>query len=85
MNPVAAMPSLHAAFSLLVVLGLGLLSPWARRVAYAYPVVLGLALVYGGEHYVTDLLVGYPLGALGFWLGLRGGQVRAIAPVPRRG
>lgn len=70
-NPVAAMPSLHAAFAVLVALGLGLLTPWARWVGWMYAVTLGLGLVYGGEHYVVDLLVGYPLGALGFWAGVR--------------
>jgi membrane-associated phospholipid phosphatase len=72
-NPVAAMPSLHAAFAVLVAGGLRIVSPVAGRVAYAYPVALGLALVYGGEHYVADLLVGYALGAAGFWAGLRAG------------
>jgi membrane-associated phospholipid phosphatase len=70
-NPVAAMPSLHAAFSMIVVLGLGLIWPRARCLAAAYPVALGFALVYGGEHYVADLLVGYVLGVGGFWLGMR--------------
>jgi membrane-associated phospholipid phosphatase len=60
-NHVAAMPSLHAAFSLLVVL---LLWPYVRRPALralllAYPVAMAFTLVYGGEHYVVDVLVGF--------------------------
>jgi membrane-associated phospholipid phosphatase len=75
-NPVAAMPSLHAAFSLTVLLGLGLVSRRAAWLAAPYPVALALALVYGGEHYVADLLAGYALGVAGFWSGLR------LAPPP---
>lgn len=60
-NDVAAMPSLHAGFSLLVVL---LLWPWvtnraARAVLLLYPLAMGVTLVYGGEHYVVDVLVGW--------------------------
>ena len=70
-NPVAAMPSLHAAFSVTVVLGVGLVSRRAAWIMTPYPVVLALALVYGGEHYVADLLAGYALGLAGFWGGFR--------------
>jgi membrane-associated phospholipid phosphatase len=60
-NHVAALPSLHAAFSLLAVLLL-----WQRvrkitlRVALVlYPLAMAAALVYGGEHYVVDVLLGW--------------------------
>jgi len=58
-NPVAAMPSLHIAFAVLVALVLGgmLRSRW-RYLLALYPVAMGLALVYTGEHYVVDLLAG---------------------------
>jgi membrane-associated phospholipid phosphatase len=56
-NPVAAMPSLHFALTVLVVLAL-----WRRRKLRAgaalYLVAMGFTLVYGGEHYVIDVLVG---------------------------
>jgi len=60
-NDVAALPSLHAAFSLLVVL---LLWPMVhnrivRVVLVLYPALMGFTLVYGGEHYVVDLLLGW--------------------------
>jgi membrane-associated phospholipid phosphatase len=66
-NPVAAMPSLHAAFSLVVAWGLGLVSPRAGRVGYLYVVAVAVAAVYGGEHYVVDLVAGYAVALLGFW------------------
>jgi membrane-associated phospholipid phosphatase len=79
-NPVAAMPSLHAAFSMTVVLGVGLVSRRAAWILTPYPFLLALALVYGAEHYVADLLAGYGLGLAGFWAGFRlPGARRALA------
>lgn len=58
-NPVAAMPSLHVAFATLVAICIGgqLASRW-RFLLALYPVAMGLVLVYTGEHYVLDLVVG---------------------------
>jgi membrane-associated phospholipid phosphatase len=58
-NPVAAMPSLHVGFAALVALFLAsmLRTRW-RYLLVLYPVSMGLTLVYTGEHYVLDLLVG---------------------------
>ena len=60
-NHVAALPSLHAAFSLLVVLLVWpMVHNWVVRVVLAlYPPVMGFTLVYGGEHYVIDVLLGW--------------------------
>jgi membrane-associated phospholipid phosphatase len=59
-NPVAAMPSLHAAFSMLVtafvITRVG--ARWRPLIAL-YPIAMGLSLVYAGEHWVTDILVGW--------------------------
>jgi membrane-associated phospholipid phosphatase len=60
-NPLAAMPSLHFATS---VMGAQLLTetgPVAGAVGWAYAATLGLALVYLGEHYVVDLIAGFAL------------------------
>ena len=65
------MPSLHAAFSLTVVFGLGLVSRRAAWLLTPYPAAVAIALVYGAEHYVADLLAGYALGLAGFWGALR--------------
>jgi len=58
-NPVAAMPSLHTAFATLIALYVGsrLRSRW-RLLLALYPLAMGLALVYLGEHYVVDLAAG---------------------------
>jgi membrane-associated phospholipid phosphatase len=59
-NNVAAMPSLHAAYSLLIALYLWRLVPrWARLPLALYPAAMAFALVYSGEHYVVDCLAGW--------------------------
>jgi membrane-associated phospholipid phosphatase len=59
-NPVAAMPSLHAAFTLLITLFLWKSARWWWRIPLAaYPLAMGFTLVYFGEHYVVDILVGW--------------------------
>lgn len=68
-NRVAAMPSLHAAFSLMVVLVFWpqLRRRWVRALALVYPVTMGLALVYLAEHYVIDVIAGWALVVAAFW------------------
>ena len=57
-NPVAAIPSLHAALPWLVFLFM--LKIWGRRLlpAVIYPVFIWWALVYMGHHYVVDEIAG---------------------------
>jgi hypothetical protein len=57
-NPWAAMPSLHFATSMVVASALADTGKVAGAVGWAYSLTLGFALVYLGEHYVTDLLAG---------------------------
>lgn len=64
-NEVAAMPSMHTAVATVIALFLFGRSPWWGKVlCVLYPIAMGLALVYTGEHYVIDVLVGYAYGAL---------------------
>ncbi len=63
-NPIAAMPSLHAAYPLyfsLIAMRLA-----GRRLAWtlALPLAVGAATVYLGHHYVIDLIAGYVYAAL---------------------
>jgi membrane-associated phospholipid phosphatase len=69
-NPWASMPSDHFASALMTAMVLHEADRRAGVVAYGYAAVLAFALVYLGEHYVTDLLAG---GALAL-------SVRRIAP-----
>jgi membrane-associated phospholipid phosphatase len=57
-NPLAAMPSLHFATSLMAAHLLAETGPVAGAVGWSYAGLLGLALVYLGEHYATDLVGG---------------------------
>jgi membrane-associated phospholipid phosphatase len=59
-NPVAAMPSLHTAYAMMAVAFF--LPAVGRRwwpLLLAYPVAMTFTLVYSGEHYVIDVLVGW--------------------------
>jgi membrane-associated phospholipid phosphatase len=69
-NPLAAMPSLHFATSLMAALLLAEVGPVAGALGFAYATTLGFALVYLGEHYVVDLIAGGALTA----------AVRRLAP-----
>ncbi len=60
-NPLAAMPSLHFATSLMAAHILGEVGPLAGAIGWTYAIALGFALVYLGEHYVIDLLAGLVL------------------------
>lgn len=60
-NPWAAFPSLHFGSSLMGALLLYETGPRAGVVGGAYAAILGFALVYLGEHYVTDLVAGAAL------------------------
>jgi hypothetical protein len=53
-NDVAAMPSVHTAAAAVIAAAVPRL--------WFYPVAMGLALVYLGEHYVVDVLAGVLLG-----------------------
>jgi len=60
-NPLAAMPSLHFATSLMAAHLLSDTDPIAGAVGWSYTTILGLALIYLGEHYVIDLIDGAAL------------------------
>lgn len=66
-NPVAAMPSLHSAFALLAVaFFLTRVSKKWWPLLLAYPVAMVATLVYSGEHYVIDALVGWAYVGIAF-------------------
>ncbi len=71
-NEVAAVPSLHAAYPMLMVLFLARAFTW-RRVWWLmiYPISMWIGIVYLGEHYVFDALLGiaYAFGA--YFLAIR--------------
>jgi membrane-associated phospholipid phosphatase len=60
-NPLAAMPSLHFATSLMAAHLLSEVGPVPGAFGWTYASLLGIALVYLGEHYAVDLLAGAAL------------------------
>ncbi len=60
-NPVAAMPSLHFATSVMAARMLQEADPIAGSIGWAYSGTLAVALVHLGEHYVIDLIAGLAL------------------------
>ncbi len=59
-NPIAAMPSLHTAFALLVVaVFFGSVRKRYVPVLLLYPLAMMFTLLYCGEHWVIDMLIGW--------------------------
>lgn len=81
-NLVAAVPSLHAAYPTLVALFVWRLFGWRwGLVSFIYPASVWLGIVYMGEHYIFDAIVGLAYAGIvfyvtpkmmKFWHGLRG-------------
>lgn len=65
-NPVAAMPSLHAALPVLLTLIIISIAGPKALPLLAYPLVGGFFWVYLGEHYLIDVLIGWLYGAVAF-------------------
>jgi membrane-associated phospholipid phosphatase len=77
-NPWAAMPSLHFATSLMVAIHLAEAGRTEGAIGFTYAGFLAFALVYLGEHYVTDLIAGAALV-----IAVRGGEPLAEPTVLR--
>jgi membrane-associated phospholipid phosphatase len=96
-NLVASVPSLHAAYAMLIALMLGSLT--RRRsvelLLLVYPFAMGFALIYTGEHYTFDVLLGWLYAFAAFrlvkWCFARVESAHAHEPrdhrrwLPRRG
>jgi len=90
-NPVAAMPSLHAAIPALILFFFWASARWSVRVLLlAYALAMSLTLVYSGEHYVIDTMLGWLYAAVAVgtvrWVVRRssadGVEERVESPVP---
>lgn len=58
-NQVAALPSLHTAYPVLILCFFWSSGTWARTICLIYALAMSLTLVYTGEHYVADVLLGW--------------------------
>ena len=83
-NLVAAVPSLHAAFTALVAMFLWRrVRPRLRPQLVLYPLAMGLTLIATGEHYFFDVLLGWlyagaVMAAWGRWELRRASAVRLL-------
>ena len=68
-DPVAAFPSLHAAYPLLGALALWPVTRRGAGLALAWSAAVWFSVVYLGQHYVTDILGGIVFAA-GAWLAV---------------
>lgn len=67
-NPVAAMPSLHAAYPWLSFLALRNYSKKLGWYFLPYPILVWFSIVYLGEHYVIDAIAGVAYAQASFWV-----------------
>jgi hypothetical protein len=87
-NEVAAVPSLHAALSLLVAMAVWPRRLWARALVALYPLAMAFAIVYTAEHYVADVLLGWAYAVASFlairWAAARLERRRVSLPAASR-
>ena len=67
-NPVAAMPSLHAAYPTFIFLFLWKKNRKLAMLLIPYVVGVWFAVIYLGEHYFVDILVGIFYAVITFWI-----------------
>jgi hypothetical protein len=70
-NPIAAMPSLHAAFPALCSLILWRLGRWKSLPFHLYTLLVFFMLVATGDHYTLDIAAGVLLAAAAYVIGFR--------------
>ena len=71
-NNIAAMPSLHAAYPMLICLFFWRGSrPWVKALLALYVAAMAFAVVYGAEHFVIDVFVGWIYAGATFVVGSR--------------
>jgi membrane-associated phospholipid phosphatase len=74
-NTVAAMPSLHAGYPFMLLLFFWPAGWYVRIGLAAYTLAMGFALVYSGEHFVTDILAGWAMAAAAYGVVVAGGAL----------
>ena len=66
-NPRAAMPSIHMAITFLLVFPIWVVSRRWGIGMLVYSAMMGYSLIYLGEHYVIDVLIGCGVTAYAWW------------------
>jgi len=84
-EPNAAMPSLHVSVPLIIACSIVAVKGWWRWRSWLwmlYPATVSFGVIYLGEHYVSDVVVGLALGAVSFVVAERIQGRRQAAPAP---
>lgn len=85
-NPVAAIPSLHAAWATLLAIIVFKLYGWRwGLVSTIYPSLIFVGTVYQGEHYVFDVVLGACYAAAGFALTSYAAKILKTSKSQHRG
>ena len=81
-NPIAAVPSLHFGYALIVGVAIAQLASkrWLRRLGAAYPALMLLIIVATGNHFLFDAVAGALVVAAG-WLVASRLRAPAVKPV----
>ncbi len=79
-NELAAMPSLHVGWALIIALTViaALKTPW-RWLILAHPIITAFVVIVTANHYWTDVFVGALLCGFGWWIA---GRLRPVVSVP---
>ena len=77
-NPVAAVPSLHAAYPWLSFLALRNFSKKMAWFFLPYPFLVWFSIVYLGEHYVIDVIAGIVYAQASFWVVYNFGTIKGF-------
>jgi hypothetical protein len=70
-NPVAAVPSLHAAYPMLLLLFFWPSAKRWRWLLVSYTLAMALTLIYTGEHYAIDIVLGWLYAVVVYIIGTR--------------
>ena len=80
-NPIAAMPSLHAAFPALCSLILWRLGRWKSLPFHLYTLLVFFMIIATGDHYTLDIAAGVLLAAVAYAVAFRRAGAEASASV----
>lgn len=64
-NPIAPMPSLHAGWAFYSSIMFDMyFKKWWSKLIYLYPLLMGMLIVYSGDHYIIDIIAGFAYAIL---------------------
>jgi len=83
-NPIAAMPSLHAAFPLLCCFILWRIYRWKASIFFLYTFLILFTIVYTGDHYIVDIIAGALVALFCLWCVFKTKKIYSPSDSKRR-